>query len=501
VATSIKQLAAALETTATAADRTPYDIAAAVAGIGHLGRALVAAAETTRRGNAFDALAGQLGQECVDLAASAPPAETRTTLLAAAMADSVRLQLPAASITQRRVLISRAVDSLTPMFAAVAESPGSGPRQRLEGIEVLADEIQQMASLTPHTLDANQIQHRSSPTHAAASYDAGQPAELPTAMGQLLALTTTASRGMTVSEMLQVSIACEVVARCCEPPPVHRLTEPPPQDLTAADAWLAVQASLAALRGRPTTTDTCRPDITATSLMVARTALFASSSDHSIAAQHLPDLADDLYGAARHWSDAIFNARTSPLPGDRRRPATLERAIARISGSLDAAATLSVVLADQAGHRERGRTAFWTRHHQQAHEPEFREAAGEAQAVAYTCIRPNFLALAAERDGDRNTILHTETRAAVPQQASRLASQRPADETLPTGYKIAESGTPELRLRYQVLYGSGRAQQLIGIRDERAAAVQLAYQHHSRVETQRGAQLRRPSPPPPTPHR
>jgi hypothetical protein len=235
--------------------------------------------------------------------------------------------------------------------------------------------------------------------------------------------------------------------------------------------------------------------------MVARTALFASSSDLSIAAQHLPDLADDLYGAARHWSDASLNARTPPLPGDRRRPATLERAIARTSASLDAAATLSVVLADEAGHREGGRTAFWTRHHQQAHEPEFREAAGEAQAVAYTCIRPNFLALAAERDGDRNTILHTPTRAAVPQEASRLASQRPADETLPTGYKIAESGTPELRHRYQVLYRSGRAQQLIGIRNERAAAVQLAYQHHSHVETQRGAHLRRPSPQPPTPRR
>jgi hypothetical protein len=144
VATSIEQLATALETTATSADRTPYDITAAAAAIGHLGRTLVAAAsaaETTRRGNAFDTLVRQLGQDCVDLAASAPPAKTRTTLLAAAMADSVRLQLPAASITQRRVLISRAVDSLTPMFAVVAESPGSGPRQRLEGIEVLADQI------------------------------------------------------------------------------------------------------------------------------------------------------------------------------------------------------------------------------------------------------------------------------------------------------------------------------------------------------------------------
>jgi hypothetical protein len=49
-----------------------------------------------------------------------------TTPLAAAMADSVRLRLPAASMAERRVLISRAVDSLTSMFAVVAESPGSG---------------------------------------------------------------------------------------------------------------------------------------------------------------------------------------------------------------------------------------------------------------------------------------------------------------------------------------------------------------------------------------
>jgi hypothetical protein len=112
VATSIDQLAAALETTATSADHTPHDIAAAAAAIGHLGRTLVAAAsagETIRRGSAFDALVRQLGQECVDLAASAPPAETRTTLLAAAMADLVRQLLPAASMAEWSALISRSV--------------------------------------------------------------------------------------------------------------------------------------------------------------------------------------------------------------------------------------------------------------------------------------------------------------------------------------------------------------------------------------------------------
>jgi hypothetical protein len=72
----------------------------------------------------------------VSLAASAPPAETRTTLLAAAMADSVRLRLPAASMAERRVLISGRSTRSTSMLAVVAETPGSGPRQRLEGIEV-----------------------------------------------------------------------------------------------------------------------------------------------------------------------------------------------------------------------------------------------------------------------------------------------------------------------------------------------------------------------------
>jgi hypothetical protein len=47
--------------------------------------------------------------------------------------------------------------------------------------------------------------------------------------------------------------------------------------------------------------------------------------------------------------------------------------------------------------------------------------------------------LAADHDGDCNTILHTETRAAVPQETSRLASQRPAEETLPTGSRLPKA--------------------------------------------------------------
>lgn len=81
-----------------------------------------------------------------------------------------------------------------------------------------------------------------------------------------------------------------------------------------------------------------------------------------------------------------------------------------------------------------------------------------------------------------------------------MTPRRPED-ALPSGYKIAESGVPSAPTKYQVLYGSGRAQQFIGMREERGEAVQLAYQHHSRLEAQRSAALRTPSPQPPGPRR
>lgn len=43
---------------------------------------------------------------------------------------------------------------------------------------------------------------------------------------------------------------------------------------------------------------------------------------------------------------------------------------------------------------------------------------------------------------------------------------RPADE-LPTGYRIAESGVPDVPPKYQVLHGRGRDVQYIGMRETR----------------------------------
>ena len=113
---------------------------------------------------------------------------------------------------------------------------------------------------------------------------------------------------------------------------------------------LPAHTALAAVRDHPLRANEPASGIAAAALMVSRAALVASPSDLAAAAQHLPDIADDLFGAARRWTENTLYPRTSPLPGERRRPATLERAIARISGSLDAASTLSVVLADDLGH-------------------------------------------------------------------------------------------------------------------------------------------------------
>jgi hypothetical protein len=74
----------------------------------------------------------------------------------------------------------------------------------------------------------------------------------------------------------------------------------------------------------------------------------------------------------------------------------------------------------------------------------------------------------------------------------KLARRRtePADaEQLPDGYRIAESGVPGVPPKYQLLHGSGRAQQVLGIRDTRDEAAKLAHQHQSRAETDRAARL------------
>ena len=66
----------------------------------------------------------------------------------------------------------------------------------------------------------------------------------------------------------------------------------------------------------------------------------------------------------------------------------------------------------------------------------------------------------------------------------------PADaEQLPGGYRIAESGVPGVPTKYQLLHGSGRAQQVLGIRDTRDEAAKLAHQHQSHADAERAARL------------
>ena len=54
------------------------------------------------------------------------------------------------------------------------------------------------------------------------------------------------------------------------------------------------------------------------------------------------------------------------------------------------------------------------------------------------------------------------------------------DIDLPAGYRIAEAGVPGAAPKHQVLRGSGRDQQLIGVRDNREEATQLAIRDNDR---------------------
>ena len=68
-------------------------------------------------------------------------------------------------------------------------------------------------------------------------------------------------------------------------------------------------------------------------------------------------------------------------------------------------------------------------------------------------------------------------------------------DDLPSGYRIAECGVPGVPPKYQVLWGTGRAQQLIAMRDNREEATAVAHGHHTRVQAEQAAGLRNPGRP------
>jgi hypothetical protein len=69
------------------------------------------------------------------------------------------------------------------------------------------------------------------------------------------------------------------------------------------------------------------------------------------------------------------------------------------------------------------------------------------------------------------------------------------DIDLPPGYSIAEAGVPGVPPKHQVLRGSGRDERLIGVRDNREEATQLAIRDNDRVQAERApARNRRPRP-------
>jgi hypothetical protein len=69
------------------------------------------------------------------------------------------------------------------------------------------------------------------------------------------------------------------------------------------------------------------------------------------------------------------------------------------------------------------------------------------------------------------------------------------DIDLPAGYSIAEAGVPGVPPKHQVLRGTGRDQQLIGVRDTREEATQLAIRDNDRVQAERvAARNLRPGP-------
>jgi hypothetical protein len=69
------------------------------------------------------------------------------------------------------------------------------------------------------------------------------------------------------------------------------------------------------------------------------------------------------------------------------------------------------------------------------------------------------------------------------------------DIDLAAGYRVDEAGVPGVPPKHQVPRGSGRDQQLIGVRDEGEEATQLAIRDNDQVQAERAATCsRRPGP-------
>jgi hypothetical protein len=69
------------------------------------------------------------------------------------------------------------------------------------------------------------------------------------------------------------------------------------------------------------------------------------------------------------------------------------------------------------------------------------------------------------------------------------------DIDLPAGHSVAEAGVPGVPPKHQVLRGSGRDQQLIGVGDSREEATQLGIRDNDQVQAERAAaRNRRPGP-------
>jgi hypothetical protein len=61
------------------------------------------------------------------------------------------------------------------------------------------------------------------------------------------------------------------------------------------------------------------------------------------------------------------------------------------------------------------------------------------------------------------------------------------DIDLPAGYSLAEAGVPGVPPKHRMLRGSGRDQQLTGVRDNRGQATQLTIRDNDREQAERAA--------------
>lgn len=255
----------------------------------------------------------ELSRTCREIAASAPVAEARLTMLAAAAADTVAV-LRADTTTESRWAAATAfVDAVGPLCDLIEPGAAVGPMaDRLAAARGHILGAEQTAALQPPSRADAAVLDRPIPSTIADSR-VGAATSIRESVARLAFATRTNTGTLSVAEVLAVTFAAQSLSEAAQSPrPESDKGRYARVDVSAADAWRAVRTALAPFTDGSRYVHSDMPPV----VLAARnlhgaleridpTLGRAGLIHESIveATQHLPAIADDLHRRAVRWAE------------------------------------------------------------------------------------------------------------------------------------------------------------------------------------------------------